>query len=234
MNRLRTVLLTLAVLPLAVSSVAAESADCTTEELDTRTRTVCTERVYFHCADDTVKLANVTSIGGQPPSFDTTPPDQSVADGAGCGALDTGLTGASDDNPLYDAPFAGIWFPPSESEVTDLDSMTVRMHVIDAGLARALDEFVFEAHLRVNGKVLIPRDQELRVTPVPSETGLSREIVFTVEGIGLEDIEYAHVQLTLYGYVDYNNNAWVWDTTEVPSGIEFNPATSEGLVIKSS
>ena len=231
MNRLRAIVAAAAVVPLALSTIAADSANgCVTEELETRSKTVCTERVYFHCTDDTIKVANLTSLTGAPPSFDPTAPDQSVQEGAGCGALDTPLTGTSDDNPIYDAPFAGYWVP---AEKSDLDTLTIRMHVIDAGLARADDGFVFGAHLRVNGEELISRDSEFEVVPIPSETGISREIVLTVEDIGLEDIEAAQVNLTLYSiYFDTNTNAWVWDTTEVPSGIDFNPATSEGHVIQ--
>lgn len=232
MKRLRAAVATLAILPLALSTIAADFEEGCVEEdrADGTTRTVCTERVYWHCADDTIKVANATSLNDVP-TFDSEPPEGSVSEGAGCGALDTFLTGASDDNPIYDAPFGGFWMPAAG--ISDLDRMTIRMHVIDAGTARVDDSFHFRAHVRVAGETLITRESEFEVVPVPSSTGISREIVLTIDDIGLQDLEFVDVKITLYArYVDTNQNIWVWDTIEVPSGIDFNPPTAEGHVVK--
>lgn len=189
-------------------------------------REVCHERVYFHCTSD-MKVANVDNTLNSITTWDDHAPEQSVTEGAGCGALDTGFSGATDHNPIYDAPFQG-WFDGR------IDSLTVRAHVIDAGTARVDDQFVMEMHLQIDGETIVPRDQQIRVTPVASETGLSREIIISVDDVGfagLDDNFEHQVQLTLYGYVDTNNAAWVWDTTEVPSGIEFNPEKLAGTVL---
>lgn len=185
-------------------------------------RIICTERTYFHCGQH--KVANLDNLNSAT-TWDKTAPTKSVQDGAGCGALDTFLTGSADHNPIYDAPFAGVY----EGRI---DAITLHAHVIDAGLARATNDFRFRMHLEIDGETIVPRTAPvLKVTPVASGSGASREIVVSVTDIGLtglEDDGEHDVKVTLYSpFVDTNTaNGWVWDTTEVPSGILFNPLTT--------
>lgn len=70
----------------------------------------------------------------------------------------------------------------------------------------------------------------VNVTPVVSSTGLSELYELSITGIGLatEDGDGTTVhEITVYLDTDPSqaNSIWVWDTTEVPSGIVFNPAT---------
>jgi hypothetical protein len=82
------------------------------------------------------------------------------------------------------------------------------------------------------------------VTPVRSSTGASERIRFTIVGLNLmneaNDTEH-DVLLTLNGGafvasgvvfpVHDSQNLWVYDTTEVPSGLTFNPAAAEAATI---
>lgn len=232
--RTRSFLLTAALIVGAFAGLAADLPDdCrVTDEGDPATAeddiVVCEQRVYFHCDDDAVKVnnANLAAAG-----WDTTPPDRSVTEGAGCGQLDTTITGTADHNPLYDAPFAG-WF--EHEETANVESLTVHAHNIDVGTARlAPESFAMRAHVVVNGQTVLDRETVIRPVPVESETGISREIEFTVTGIDQYDLgQFSTAKVTLYAhFVDTNHNGWVWDTTEVPSGITFNPTEAAAFTI---
>ena len=191
------------------------------------------ERVYFHCG--ATKVANPDMHQGVAPSWNTTAPTQSVQTGAGCGAVDpTGVAGTATVSA-----FDGAW---QGTFTGNVKSITVEAHMIYVGAARAAGVFGAQVRLAIDGAEVIPAGATrlVRVTPVKSSTGVSEMIRFTISGLEqFTDIEEADgatqrtFTLTLHSqYVDQNPlTAWVFDTTEVPSGLTFNPAVSEAVVI---
>jgi hypothetical protein len=214
--RARALLLVLALAALAV-------APATAEEVELRE-----ERVYFHCNGET-KVSNLhATLDGAIVGWDTNAPTQSFTQGAGCGTADTTFTGTADHNPLYDAPFAGVF-------KGELDSLTIHAHSIPVGSNRRSSTFGVNVLLQVNGKTLVNRDLLIREPATVSSTGLSHLLEVTVTDIGLVGEQFRNrnhrVELTLMTYYTDHVNAWVFDATEVDSGITFNPAEATGFVI---
>lgn len=190
------------------------------------------ERTYFHCASGN----KVDSAIMATPTWDAKAPTQSVTAGGGCGQADpTGLTGTNQEN-LYDGVWKGYF-------TGNVKALTVEAHAIYVGAARAAGSFGAVARLSMDGQSVLAANTLVRVTPAKSSTGASESITFTVTGldklIALEDGDgdvEREFTLTLHAqYADQNPIvAWVYDTTEVPSGITFNPATNAGQVIAAS
>jgi hypothetical protein len=194
------------------------------------TRELREERVYFHCNGET-KVANVHAVAdGRIVGWSTQAPTQSFTEGAGCGTADTALEGAADHNALYDAPFAGFFRG-------DLDSLTVHAHSIAVGSLRLQERFQVRLLLQINGRTIIDRETFVEGEAIVSDTGISSLLEFTVTDIGLIDEERPnrnhHVQLTLMTYYTDDVNAWVFDATEVDSGITFNPSEPAAVTLPS-
>jgi hypothetical protein len=192
------------------------------------------ERVYFHCEGAT-KLHSTVVDGAIP--WNTTAPSQSVTAGAGCGSLDNGLWG-NNQVSIQDSHFQG-------SFAGNIDKITVEAHNIYAGPARQSASFTTNVRLAIDGEPMLgATGKNVTVTPVRSSTGASERIRFTIVGLNLmneaNDIEH-DVLLTLNGGafvanaqvfpVHDSQNVWVYDTTEVPSGLTFNPTAPEAVTI---
>lgn len=194
-----------------------------------------TERVYFHCEGATKAHNSATdgSIG-----WNATAPTQSVTAGAGCGSLDNPLMG-SNQVSVQDTHFEGDY------AAANLDSMTVELHNIYVGGARAGGPLSFNVRLLVDD---VPRlgvgGKEVSVVPVRSSSGASEMVRFTVTGLNLltelDNMDH-HVLMTISGGKFTANgqafpihdtaSGWVYDSTEVPAGITFNPATPEAVTV---
>lgn len=228
--RARTLVTALAVLPMALGSLANSSP--VPENCRDIGKTaddpiiVCTERVYVHCQDDTVKVNNVQANSGTFPTWDTTAPSGSVSDGAGCGHYENLLTSTSGPDPLFDL----IW----EGEFTGrLDNMAVELHNIHVSSFRALGTYWIGLTIEIDGVTVFQNpdvDSFVQLTPEPSETGLSEKMEFTLRNIGLLDDGDDTTHTIKIGISSYNETqaAWVWDTTEVPAGITFNLKGTRG------
>lgn len=222
MSRVRLLLAAVAVLALAVQPLSAMEPEPQPE--------FRTERVYFKCNGDT-KVANVNAVAeGNIVGWNTTAPATSFTAGGGCGTADTFLMGSADHNVLYDAPFAGAF-------KGNLDSLTVHAHSIQAGFPRVSQEFEILAHLQIDGKDVLARTTEVTAAAIQSSTGASALLEFTIDDIGFVDsltgpgTKNHQVQLTLYTrFIDDENN-WVFDATEVDSGITFNPEAPADVVL---
>ena len=215
---------------LALALVAAPAA----AEDETFVPNLRTEQVWFHCEGDT-KVHDSVSNGAI--GWDTTAPTQSVTAGAGCGTVDNPLQG-NNQVSVQDSHFGGYYDG-------NLDTMTVELHNIYVGAARAQGPLTFNIRLAVDGTpVLGAGGKEVTVTPVRSATGASEMVRFTIAGIGLIDelSNFEHdVLMTVTGGgiatttpafpVRDTLSGWVYDTTEVPAGIVFNPATAEAVVV---
>lgn len=193
-----------------------------------------TEQVYFHC-EGALKLHNVVQDGSIP--WNTTAPTASVTAGAGCGSLDNGVQG-NNQVSIQDSHFQGTFGG-------NIDEITVLAHNIYLGPARQSASYGVNVRLSIDGESLLGENgKDATVTPVRSSTGLSELVKLTITGLNLmneaNDIEH-DVLLTLSGGtvavpnganpVRDSENIWVYDTTEVPSGLVFNPPTVEAVTI---
>ena len=213
------------------------------------------EAVYFHCTGDTkVYQVNWLSTLGATTSYspwDTTAPTQSVQAGAGCGSADLG--GIS--NPLYSPTFTGTF----NGNVRDI---TVRLHHLAASRLRTGQAMDVQVHAEIDGVPLFAGDAGgggvVTVKPVASSTGASELFEFTITNIGyatdvldaegnvvgvetggaaLEDGDGddEHILTLMIGLDEYPRpGVWAWDTTEVPSGMTFNPETPAAATLKAT
>ncbi|MBW3665054.1 MAG: hypothetical protein KY469_18320 [Actinobacteria bacterium] len=215
-------ILVLAILPLALVTVAASHDDdpnCRDISDDPEEPIViCTETNWFHCIDD-VKVQNYYALtAGQYASWDTTEPAGSVTDGEGCGYYEN-LFSADGENP-YDVIHKGTY-------TGLIDSFSVELHNIHVSSFRALGAYWVGLRIVVDGVVIFENETENFVTlfPEPSDTGLSEAMRFTVLGVDLLDPDTDDTEHTVTVQVKSYNDAqaaWVWDTTEVPAHITFN------------
>jgi len=214
-----------------------------------------TEPTYFHCNGQTkVYQVNWAALGLESAyvPWNTTPPADSVTDGAGCGGLDWGGT----TNPLYDTTFRGVFNG-------NLRDMTIRIHALLLSQARVDPTSTLRLEGDIDGVPIFPpggqpnHGRTVTVTPVKSSTGVSEVYEFSITNLGFAtdvldeqgnvvDVEHGgaalengdgemeHVITLFIGHhgtgfgqdpAGHKVGAWAWDTTEVPSGITFNPGT---------
>ncbi|HYH27367.1 MAG TPA: hypothetical protein VEA19_01160 [Actinomycetota bacterium] len=212
-----------------------------------------TETVYFHCSGPTkVQQVNTANdIYGSAAPWDATPPSQSVVDGAGCGSLEAGGISNEIYDAVFAGTFKGNLrnltvrihqFLTNQTRQTASQTLRVYaevdgMPVFPSGTPEAgyTGRLVTVTPTRVNsgatdlfeftitnlGYAIDVLDEEGKVVDV--QTG----------GMALEDgdgVEEHSLRLLLGGedFMAFSGrpgwDAWVWDTTEVPSGITFNPA----------
>jgi hypothetical protein len=184
---------------------------------------------------------------GQIPSWDTSAPTQSVQAGAGCGTLDGPLTNTA----TIENPNDGAW---RGTFTGNLKNLTVEAHMIDLGLSRSDDTFGLQIALIIDGNVWVDRTTSIDAPLTRSSTAASGSFKFSITGLGnftnvldangnIVDVktqglvtedgdgtEEHTITLGLRGFAEYPT-AWVWDTTEVPAGITFNPATLQPLKV---
>ena len=192
---------------------AASASDTTSAPVAPTKRT---ERVYFHC----VGSSKVQNTEAGIPSWNTTAPTQSVQSGAGCGHYSNLATLGG--TPLDDANWAGTF-------TGNLDTMTVELHNIHASSDRAFTTMRLSVLLTIDGHtsythaVATPQ----AVPRTASSTGAADKLLFSFRRLGLlleegDGMQAHEISLTI-GEYNETQSAWVWDTTEVPAGITFNP-----------
>ena len=186
------------------------------------------ESAYFHCTGPTkiytVNQQLVPFRGSIP--WNTTAPAQSLTQGAGCGTLDTFLTHESLDNE-WDVTFRGTF-------TGNIRDLTVQLHDLAVGRVRSTATVPLNVRLLIDGEHYLPlgtgTGTRVDVTPAPSSNGVTELFQFSVTDIGSakEDGDgttqhdiVVHLTPTPAPF----NTAWVWDASEVASGITFNPAT---------
>ena len=240
------------VLVLAISPASA--ADATRP-------TFRTEAVYFHCPGPTkVQQANwaagITSGGSYNP-WNTTAPGGSVQTGAGCGSVDWGGT----SNNVYDPVFRGEFTGNLSSITVRIHQLvtgnarqsgteTLRLigdidgaPIFPAGAQPANGRTVTVTPVRVNSGATDL--YEFTITnlgfyeegvdgagnPYSRSGGMATELgdgttVHTLTlGIGLHGTAFGQ------DAAGHKATAFVWDTTEVPSGMTFNPATPAAVTV---
>lgn len=215
------------VLILALVAPVAADHDGTTRK---DAPTFRTERTYVKCTNGD-KVQTVSMINGQWPRWSTTPPPGSVQAGHGCGHYENTLTLTTGEPNFYDLVWTGTF-------TGNVERLTVEAHNIYAGSPRATRSFALAISLFVDGEKVYGSTAAQYIVPVTSSTGASEKIAFTLAGLsklgfgsehGNGEVEREYT-LVMSSYNEYQS-AWVWDTTEVPSGVIFNPAAAEPKVI---
>ncbi len=210
------------------------------------------ERAYFHCEGD-VKVQNATL----PAPWSTTPPSGPVTAGGGCGSVDPAFLQNVPGGPVPPAVDAGF----SGTFAGNLKNMTVELWILGHGANTVqADSLAAEVSLFVDGAELMLRARKT-VPLVASSSGASRVARFTItdlgctrdvvdaqgnvidvktDGLAKEDGDgsQAH-EITLWvatggpvAVVRAEVLAWVWDTTDVPSGITFNDPAPQATTVQ--
>ena len=221
---MRRVLLIVAVVLLAVVPAGAE---------EVWSPNLVTQQVWFACGPE--KLENAEDNVA---TWDTEAPTASVTTGAGCGTVDTPFMQTAPGN-LYDASWTGYF-------TGNLDTVNVELHNIYVGPARGTGKLGAAVKLFVDGTPLFGElGKEVTLTPVRSATGLSEKVTIAITDIGYvaeSDNSEHEIALEMHGGATLNRgptvtdtvSGWVWDTTEVPSGMTFNPTTLDPFVISAA
>jgi hypothetical protein len=176
-----------------------------------------TERAYFNCAGN-VKLQNVALLNGEFPSWDTTAPG-SAATGNGCGMYENNLNQAG-LNLEFKGTFTG-----------NLDNLTVELHNMGVSNDPTDNKIRLIVQLVVDDEPLAETSAADFPT-VRSSTGLSEKATYTFTELNYDDelgdgtqVHQIHVVARSSG--TETQSAWVWDASEVPAGLTFNPTTLE-------
>lgn len=194
-------------LPLVLALVPSSSAQEVWEPIFN------TERTYVHCGADKATVGERVTY-----TWDTTAPTTSFTANGGCGAFDA---------DKFDGE--GVTF--TGKHTGNLKQLTVHAWIIDCCLVRAgvYPDIWMDASVEIDGNSVLS-ETELHVVPIPSETGISRLLEFSVTGIKLlseADYKEHDISITLETaeLQDGDQIAWVLDATEVQSGATFSPTT---------
>jgi hypothetical protein len=171
------------------------------------------ERVYVHCTG-----TKATANQHVDYAWNTTAPTTSFTANGGCGSLDSDKIDG--DGVTWTGKHTG-----------NLDRLTVHAWVIDAGPVRAgvYPDIYADVNVSIDGNDVVSA-VEAHIVPIPSSTGISRLLEFSVTKIGLvNQADYKEhdisVSLESSSYLDGDQIAWVLDATEVDSGATFSPTT---------
>jgi hypothetical protein len=190
--------------------------------------------VYLHC-NGPARLGNVhATVDGDFVTWDGTKPTASATGGAGCGTLDTFAAGSSNHNPIYDFPVKGTF-------TGNIDNITISFWAIELAGSRALNQFTVDVHLQIDGQDILTRVKTNAardyMTPSGDGTSPARLYEVTVTKVKL-DSEAAHteehlIEMTLYSkFINGSGiNMWVYDASEVPSGLTINDKTPAAVKI---
>ena len=218
----RALLVVIAVFVAAVPAGAVEDT--------TWVPNLVSQQVWFACGAEKLENADDNSA-----TWDTEAPTQSVTAGAGCGTVDLPFMQTGPAN-IYDATWTGYF-------TGNLDTLNVELHDIYIGPGRATGTLNAAVKVFVDGEpVFGDLGYEVALKPVRSATGLSEMVKFSITNLGYisEADNFEHeVSLVMQTGAAQNRgptvtdtvSGWVWDTTEVPSGLTFNPPALNETVI---
>lgn len=218
--------------PVAVDPDAEEScalirgADTTDDSSDDVT--ACRQDVWFHGAG--LPADNLDNAQGTFAAWDTTPPAASVTEGAGNGVLANSTlhqqSSPFDERESFVA--AGTFDGAIEDLVVELYLFTPGTNVDDPQNPVVRGDYSVDAQLSVDGfAVKTLADHVVTLEPagdaVQRITFAFRGLSDTIELVG--DLEATHdVEVRVHGTAIVSDAAIiVYDTTEVPAGMVFNP-----------
>ncbi len=230
--RTRTMLISSIVMTAALGAPAQAVHGPTGDDFEPNLRL---EQVWFRCGDHRVHPGSGNVAFAGPIAWDTTKPSQSTQEGAGCAVVDNAFHG-NNQVSVQDAHFGGTF-------VGNLDALTVDVYALIAGPRTVQSgSFIVHARLLVDDiNVLGVNGKEVSVTPLATGDGRASALRFSVTDIGLldepNDSEHT-VLLTLTGgavvsgQVRDTNNVFLYDASDRPSGLVFNPTTLESARVK--
>lgn len=231
--RIRTITAGLLALPLALTAVAAETPETCYVALEGDPDTAeddvlaCELQTWLHAS--TTKVSNLSDVDAQPPvGFDENEPTASVTAGAGAGALGSGVPRAAGETTGSSLVVEGTFTGPID--VLDFD-----LHAI-APLSPVYTPDDIALTVEIDGVPVMTHGTQriVNVKPAPNATSPATfQLDFAVTNIatyfelaGLDlspDAEHTVRVVAQPWFVNSGNWIWVFDTTEVPSGITFNP-----------
>lgn len=201
----------------------AETTDDASDDVE-----ACRQDVWFH--DTGLKIDNLDNADGNHTTWDTTPPSESVTAGAGGGTLTNSAlhqqVEAFDDRGSFVA--AGTFDGALDDVIVELYLFTPGTNVDDATNPVVRGDFSVDAELTVDGfpvqtidgRVVSLEDAGDAVQRI---TFAFRDVSSTIELIGELDGEH-EVEVRVHGLAIISDAAVVvYDTTEVPGGLVFNP-----------
>lgn len=234
MSRARMLLALTALVVVFAGSAHADPGDCrlirgadTTDDA-TDDVSVCRQDVWFHQAG--TKAGNAAALDMDTfPSWNTTKPTASVQSGAGGGyaAASAFSQNVSRSDPRGAATFRG-------SFTGNLDNIAATLYLFSPVRQASVDQAVW-MQLTIDDEVVYQSSAADR-TPLTSggNAVLKTHFAFVniydaMQSLGLDTSpEKAHsIELKITGWFSVNDNAvYVYDTTEVPSGLVFNLETA--------
>jgi hypothetical protein len=180
---------------------------------------------YFKCQGP-LKVQN--QLARIKPVWAEQKPTASFTSGAGCGFLDPAiLVGTSAEAAPADGVFGGLWDQRVET-------MNVEVHdlLLSQGQTALLGDYSFKVTLAIDGEEVIS-DELLEVVPTPSATGASQSFKFGISNLRLPKTDDPRqFVIAIRSHYSDSAAAWVFDASEVPAGVEFNPAKVARPTIK--
>lgn len=232
----------LAALPLAAVSLAAEGeveephcylvdVEDTPDDLEDDVE-ACAVETWFHRA--ATPVGNAEALAAESfPTFDTTPPAGSVAGGNGGGYGGSSIVEIADPG----SPTAGARFVGEFEGVIDVIDVTLHGFYNGFGSTGGPTDrraHTIDLYLTIDGATITgPTEISVATSDFDDPTAAPHQFDFAVTGIakmihmyGLDPVGPHTVELTIVPkYINTNPAAiYVYDTTEVPGGIHFNPA----------
>lgn len=212
---------------LAFGAVAAgEGADHPCYDAETDSLAYPEQSVWFHEGDS--KVGNDSAA-----PWDTTEPETSVQGGAGAGVISPGTTTLAEGTPADTyAVFAGTFDGCLDTLAVDLYSFDPTNRSGTSGSAQPSNHN-FGLTVVVDGVEVLTGGPYEGVTVHdnegfgPNRTQFAINIgalMDTYASFGLVELDGEHeIELRFRSwYVNTNHSVYVWDTTEVPSGMTFN------------
>lgn len=201
----------------------AETADEPTDDV-----TACRQDVWFHAAG--LPADNLDHAQGTFAGWDTTPPGASVTAGAGNGVLANSVlhqqATAFDERESFVA--AGSFDGAIEDLIVELYVFTPGTNVDDPENPVVRGDYSVDAQLKIDGFAIKTLADHV-VTLEPAGDAVQR-ITFAFEGLSdtielIGELDATHeVEVRVHGTAIVSDAAvFVYDTTEVPAGMVFNP-----------
>lgn len=188
----------------------------------------CRQDVWFHSTG--LPADNLDHAQGTFAGWDTTPPDASVTAGAGSGVLANSTlhqqATAFDERESFVA--AGSFDGAIEDLIVELYLFTPGTNVDDPENPVVRGDYSVDAQLKVDGFAIASLADHV-VTLEPAGDAVQR-ITFAFEGLSdtiefIGELDATHqVEVRVHGTAIVSDAALiVYDTTEVPAGMVFNP-----------
>ncbi len=201
---------------------------------------VNTEATYAHC-DGASPVVNLD--GGTVFSMTADAPTDSVQSGAGCAVADAVLTEPVEGDTAERLELTG-------THTGNLDVLTLELYMIDTGVVRAsqtsptpfpeagdpapnlnFDRIWADVEIYIDGAAA-GYIGEAKMLVERTNSDATARLRLTVTGIDLMDEDEAGdhsivVKVRTSDYYNGDSGAWVLDTTEVPTGVHYNPAEAD-------